>query len=380
MPDLNHENLSKENMIKLSKSSISDLEKQEVARVLDCEFLGMGAEVVKFEKELSDFFGRPAVCVTNGTAALHLALQASGIGVGDEVLVQSLTYLASFQAISATGAAPVSCDVKKDTLTIDWRDAEKRLTSRTKAIMPMHYAGGVGDIDDVYRFAEQNGLRVIEDAAHAFGSSHNKKLVGSFGDVACFSFDGIKNITSGEGGCIVTNDNNILQTVCDARLLGVKKDTEKRYLGERSWKFDVSEQGWRYHMNNIMAAIGIVQLDRFEDFSRKRRELAIRYDELLTDSNINPIQHNYNEVVPHIYVVRLPSGVDRNNVEKQLLRKGIQSGVHYQPNHWLTKYKKNDKLQVTDDQYSNLLTLPLHPDIEINDVEYVCDNLLRACQ
>ena len=367
-------------MIRLSKSCLSHLEKSAVMKVLDKEYLGMGEEVQEFEKALTSFFGRPAVCVSSGTAALHLALQAVGINNGDEVLVQSLTYVASFQAISATGATPIACDIDPDTLWIDLKDAESKLTQNTKAIMPVHYSGGVGNLEQVYVFADRHGLRVIEDAAHAFGTNYMGKKVGGFGDIACFSFDGIKNITSGEGGCIVTNDNNILQTVCDARLLGVKKDTEKRYLGERSWKFDVSEQGWRYHMNNIMAAIGIVQLDRFEDFSRKRRELAIRYDELLTDSNINPIQHNYNEVVPHIYVVRLPSGVDRNNVEKQLLRKGIQSGVHYQPNHWLTKYKKNDKLQVTDDQYSNLLTLPLHPDIEINDVEYVCDNLLRACQ
>jgi len=367
-------------MIRLSKSCLSHLEKSAVMKVLDKEFLGMGEEVREFEKLLTSFFGRPAVCVSSGTAALHLALQAAGINNGDEVLVQSLTYVASFQAISATGATPIACDVDSDTLCIDLKDAESKLTQNTKAIMPVHYSGGVGNLEQVYAFADRHDLRVIEDAAHALGTSYMGKRVGGFGDIACFSFDGIKNITSGEGGCIVTNDNNILQAVRDTRLLGVKKDTEKRYSGERSWKFDVSEQGWRYHMSNIMAAIGIVQLGKLEGFSRKRRELAIRYDELLTDSNINPIQHNYNEVVPHIYVVRLPGGVDRSNVEKQLLRKGIQSGIHYHPNHWLTKYKTNDKLKVTDDQYLNLLTLPLHSDIEINDVEYICENLLRACQ
>jgi dTDP-4-amino-4,6-dideoxygalactose transaminase len=381
MPDLNHENLSKENMIKLSKSSISDLEKQEVARVLDCEFLGMGAEVVKFEKELSDFFGRPAVCVTNGTAALHLALQASGIGVGDEVLVQSLTYLASFQAISATGAAPVSCDVKKDTLTIDWRDAEKRLTSRTKAIMPMHYAGGVGDIDDVYRFAEQNGLRVIEDAAHAFGSSHNKKLVGSFGDVACFSFDGIKNITSGEGGCIVSDDEDLLNLVRDARLLGVVGDSSKRKKGERSWFPNVLMQGWRYHMSDIMATIGSVQLSRFTQFQEKRCILLKRYLENLEgEEGVCPIQYSLGSVVPHIFCVKLSSSIDRTRLRESMLENGIQTGVHYFPNHQLKFYFNNDiePLRVTESVATQLLSLPMHVDLSLNEVDYICSALKRA--
>ena len=231
--------------------------------VLDREFLGMGAEVQMFEKLLSAFFGRPAVCVANGTAALQLALQACEIGPGDEVLVQSLTYVASFQAISATGARPVACDIENATLTLDWRDAEKRLTTKTKAIMPVHYSGGVGALNEIYSFARKHSLRVIEDAAHAFGSVYQGKRVGGFGDVACFSFDGIKNITSGEGGCVVTDDPDVLRRVQDARLLGVEKDTEKRYMVQRSWEFDWSTQCLRYHMSNIMASIRMEQLKRF---------------------------------------------------------------------------------------------------------------------
>jgi dTDP-4-amino-4,6-dideoxygalactose transaminase len=212
--------------------------------------------------------------VVNGTAALQLALQAAGIWQGDEVLVQSLTYVASFQAISATGARPVACDVDAETLCLDWRDAEKRLTPRTKAVMPVHYAGGVGALDEIYAFAEKYGLRVIEDAAHAFGTEYQGKKVGEFGDIVCFSFDGIKNITSGEGGCIVTNDEEVLRKVRDARLLGVEKDTEKRFSGGRSWEFDVTAQGWRYHMSNIMAAIGLEQLKRFPENASQRQVLA----------------------------------------------------------------------------------------------------------
>ena len=259
-------------MIRLSKSSISEAEKQAVIRVLDKEYLGMGAEVQMFEKMLSEYFGRTAVCVANGTAALQLAVQATGIGHGDEVLIPSLTYVASFQAISATGAKPIACDIDAKTCMLNWKDAEKRLTPLTKAVMPVHYTGGVGPLDEIYSFAKLNNLRVIEDAAHAFGTIYKQKKIGGFGDISCFSFDGIKNITCGEGGCIVTDDLDIIRKVQDARLVGVEKDTEKRYTGQRSWEFDVTAQGWRYHMSNIMAAIGIEQFKRLK---HKNAELII---------------------------------------------------------------------------------------------------------
>ena len=247
-------------------------ERTSVDHVLKKEFLGMGDEVRQFEEMLEDFFGRPALCVSSGTSALHLSLQALGIGPGDEVLVQSLTYVASFQAISAVGAIPVACDVDPETLCIDLNDANKLITSKTKAIMPVHYSGGVGSLKEVYDFANVNNIRVIEDAAHAFGTIYKGKKVGGFGDISCFSFDGIKNITSGEGGCVVTNDRSVLQKISDARLLGVEKDTEMRFSGNRSWNFDVKIQGWRYHMSNIMAAIGIQQLN-FQNLQKNAKIL-----------------------------------------------------------------------------------------------------------
>ena len=197
--------------IKLSKSSLGDLEKRAVQRILEGEFLGMGQEVGHFEAELTNFLGRPAVCVATGTAALHLALQAIDLQPGDEVLVQSLTYVASFQAIVAAGAIPVACDIHPDSLAIDLADAQAKLSPKTKAIMPVYYAGKPQQVDEITKFARINNLRIIEDSAHAFGSRHRGQLVGSFGDITCFSFDGIKNITSGEGGCIVTDDTNVIR-------------------------------------------------------------------------------------------------------------------------------------------------------------------------
>lgn len=367
-----------EKVIRLSKSCIGEDEKLAVTGVLDREFLGMGAEVQQFEQALSEFFGRPAVCVVNGTAALQLALQACGIGPGDEVLVQSLTYVASFQAISATGATPVACDIDPATLTLDWRDAEKRLTPRTKALMPVHYSGGVGALDEIYAFARRHDLRVIEDAAHAFGTVHQGKRVGGFGDVACFSFDGIKNITSGEGGCVVTDDPDVLRRIQDTRLLGVVKDTEKRYAGQRSWAFDVTEQGWRYHMSNIMAAIGLAQLKRFPEMTAKRQHLARCYDELLRGHRqIQNFPKDYDAIVPHIYVVHIRDVLDRKQVQEQLLEMGIQTGIHYQPNHVLGYYSKRTAapLPATDAVFPGLLSLPLHPDLDKEDVERVCKAL-----
>lgn len=368
-------------MIRLSKSVIGPKEKEAVLRVLDNEYLGMGAEVQQFEEALSAFFGRPAVCVNTGTAALHLAVQGCDIATGDEVLVPSLTYLASFQAIAATGARPVACDIDPQTLTLDWRDAERRLTPRTKAIMPVHYTGGVGDLEGIYGFAQRNGLRVIEDAAHAFGTTHQGKRVGSFGDILCFSFDGIKNITSGEGGCVVTDDVAVLQRIRDARLLGVEKDTEQRYSGGRSWEFQVRQLGWRYHMSNIMAAIGIVQLERFEEFSLKRRTLARSYDDLLRPIKaVQSIPHNYDYVVPHIYVVRIKGLENRTVLRNKLLQDGIQTGIHYMPNHWLDFFSQShDELPIpiVDSVYPEIISLPLHPDLEQSDIEFVCSSLCK---
>lgn len=358
---------------------IGDSEKEAVLGVLEREYLGMGAEVQQFEEKLSSFFSRPAVCVNTGTAALHLALQACGIGVGDEVLVPSLTFVASFQAISSSGAWPVACDIDPTTLTLDWRDAERRLSPCTKAVMPVHYSGGVGDLDGIYNFAQRNGLRVVEDAAHAFGTTYRGRRIGSFGEISCFSFDGIKNITSGEGGCVVTSEEIVLQKLRDARLLGVEKDTEQRYSGKRSWEFQVRTQGWRYHMSNIMAAIGLAQLAGFEERARKRREIARWYDlRLSNEPRISIISHDYNDVVPHIYVIRITGLGDRDKLRAWLLEQGIETGVHYQPNHKLDFFMKKDSLPplpIVEKIYSELLSLPLHPDLNKQDLEYICDKL-----
>ncbi len=371
---------TKRQIIRLSKSCIGPSEIDAVTKVLKKEFLGMGDQVKEFEDQLSELFGRPVVCVVNGTAALHLALQAIGLNSGDEVLVQSLTYVASIQAITSTNAKPVFCDINPETLTIDLADAEKRISSKTKAIMPVHYAGGVGNLEEIYSFAKKHNLRVIEDSAHAFGTIHSNKLVGSFGDISCFSFDGIKNITSGEGGCIVTDDIDVIRKIKDSRLLGVEKDTDNRFAGKRSWEFDVKKQGWRYHMSNIMAAIGIEQLKRIEEFSLKRKSYSKLYAELLSVSKyISFPKINYDSAMMHIFPVIIDKTFDRDEIRKSLQDKGIQTGIHYYPNHLLSYFfeESNSFLKNTEEIYSKLITLPLHPDLTIDDIKYVTNTILE---
>ncbi|MDE1326602.1 DegT/DnrJ/EryC1/StrS family aminotransferase [Vibrio aestuarianus] len=360
--------------IRLSKSSIGEEEKSAVLAVLDKEFLGMGLEVKLFEEEIASYIGVDSsnvICVNTGTAALHLAVESMDIGMGDEVLVPSLTYVASFQAISATGAIPIACDVDENTCFIDIEDAERRITSRTKAIMPVHYASNSHQMPLLYDFANKYNLRVIEDAAHSFTSSRNGKMVGSEGDVICFSFDGIKNITSGEGGAIITSDLKVQQRIRDARLLGVENDSERRYNGERSWTFDVNHQGYRYHMSNIMAAIGREQLKKSSEFAKRRKEIAKRYSvELRELQCIHLLDLDFNEVTPHIFVVKVING-NRDKLRYMLMDKGIECGVHYQPNHYLSLYKSNYSLPVTELLSKQLLTLPMHIDLTDSDIDYI---------
>jgi dTDP-4-amino-4,6-dideoxygalactose transaminase len=365
------------NSIRLSKSVIGLEEIEAVTAVLKKEFLGMGEEVFKFEKELSSYIGSPTVCVNTGTAALQLALQACDIGTGDEVLVQSLTYLASFQAVSATGAKPIACEVNSHDLTIDLRDAEKRLTKNTKAIMPIHYSGNPGDLDAIYSFARKHNLRVIEDGAHAFGSFYKNNLIGSFGDICCFSFDGIKNITSGEGGAIVTKDEAIINRIKDLRLLGVSKDSDNRYKNQRTWELSVKEQGWRFHMSNIMASIGIEQLKKFKVFQEKRKELAKQYQKLLSGvTEVEFLDIDYNFITPHIFVIKVKNG-KRNFLKTELEKEGVQTGIHYYPNH-LLEYYLSYALPTTELIYSSLLTLPLHPDLKKSDVDFICSIIKKV--
>ncbi len=367
-------------MIRLSKSCLSRKEISNVSRVLKKEFLGMGNEVKLFENELKDFFKRPALCVNSGTAAVHLALQACSIKKGDEVLVPAVTYLATFQAITATGAKPVLCDINLEDLNISIKSVKKNFSKKTKAIIPVHFMGHPCELNEIYEFAKRKKIRVIEDSAHAFGSFYKNKKIGSIGDINCFSFDGIKNITSGEGGCVVSKDKKILQRVSDARLLGVMGESKKRYKNERSWKFEVKEQGWRYHMSDINAAIGRVQLKRFKELSKKRKSLSRYYEKLLLKNDkFKIIKRDFNKEVPHIFCVVINNLKKRGLFVKELARQNIQLGTHYYPGYKLKYYKKDKKFfPNTERIFDKVITLPLHPDLNFKKIKLIVKKITNT--
>ena len=370
-------------IVRLSKSSVGINEQAALARVVAAGYLGMGEEVRLFEGEVAAFLGGglEVVAVATGTAALHLAVAGLDIGPGDEVLVPTLTYVASFQAIAATGAIPVACDVRDDTLAIDLADAARRVGPRTRAIMPVHYASHPGERAAIFAFAAARGLRVIEDAAHSFGGRDvTGARIGADGDIVCFSFDGIKNITCGEGGALVTRDPALAQRARDARLLGVEKDTEKRFSGQRSWDFDVVRQGFRYHMSNLMAAVGRVQLTRLEGFAGRRRALAERYRAAFAGSNaVRILPLDYDRMVPHIFVVRVAPD-RRDGLMAHLRARDIECGLHYKPNHLLTLFADGEARPVAETVYAEMLSLPLHAELGDAEQERVIAAVVTFCE
>ncbi len=373
--------------VRVSGSAVGSDELARIAAVFERGYLGMGADVKEFEVALGCYFNRETACTATGTAALQLAVQAAEVGPGDEVLVPSLTYVASFQAISATGARPVPVDVLDSSLTIDPADAARRLTPQTRAIMPVYYGGGIQQRSGIRALAEANGIRIIEDAAHAFGSTIDGALVGSDGDISCFSFDPIKNLTSGEGGCVVSDDEQVMSRVRDARLLGVIGDSQARHSERRLYEFEVEEQGWRYHMSNICAAIGIAQFEKFEATARRRQELARIYNEaFLGNDSVQVLPYTYaeGEVVPHIYVVRFRDRDTRELIKARLLEEcNVETALHWFPNHYLDRFRTEGlSLPVTENAFERMLTLPLHTKVTDDQVamigEFVNSELSRV--
>ncbi|HPP07462.1 MAG TPA: DegT/DnrJ/EryC1/StrS family aminotransferase, partial [Syntrophorhabdaceae bacterium] len=307
-----------------------------------------------------------------GTSALHIAIDSAGIGAGDEVIVPSLTFCATIEAITATGATPVFCEIEPDTLNIDIDDAEKRITNKTKAIRPVHYCGNSCDMDRLIKIGRKRDILVIEDAAHAFGSNYKGRKIGSFGDITCFSFDPIKNITCGEGGAVVVHDENLADIIRKKRNLGIDREAWSRYKGKKSWYYEVSVQGYRYHMSNINAAIGLVQLKKVDRFIKRKREIVRRYNEAFSDIKaISLLRWNLNEVAPFSYMMRITNG-KRDDLIEYLNEHGIGSGVHYIPNHLQPLFKPySTALPVTEKIWQEIITLPLFYDMTDDDADDV---------
>jgi perosamine synthetase len=362
-------------MIPVQRPCLGQEELRLVREVFDSRWLGMGSVTKAFEDRLATLLGvRHVVAVNTGTSALHLALNALEFEPGDEVIVPSLTFVATAQVILQVGARPVFCEVSPDTLNLDLADAFSRVTPRTKAFLPVHYGGLSCEMDRLLPFARERGIRIVEDAAHAFGSTFKGRPIGGLGDLTCFSFDPIKNITCGEGGAVTTNDDELARRLVPARILGIDNDTWNRYRNERNWFYQVVHPGFRYHLSNINAAIGLAQLDRFDDFRYRKRAVVRRYDEAFADlSGLALIRHDLDEEFPFFYIVRVRDR-RRESLMSYLKERGVGSGVHYIPNHIQPLFSEYaTPLPITEHVFEEILTLPLYVEITDDEVHRVIE-------
>lgn len=354
-------------------------EVQEAARqALEAGWLGMGRLSRQFEEGLDRYLGlkgRRAVSTNSCTEALHLAGRLIGLGSGDEVICPSFTYVAGHQALSRTGADIVFCDVEDGSLSIDPARVAELVTDRTRAILAVDYLGFPCRLDDLTSLAARHGLRVIEDAAHAFGSQSEGRPVGSFGDITCFSFGPVKMITTLEGGAVITPDPADVQVLHELRHLGIDSDTDARYRNQRNWEFDVVRQGYRCHLGSVPAAIGLAQLELVDEFIHNRQDYCRRYDEALRDlgEHLTFFDTDWKGVAPYIYVLRLKDGSRRQDLIRHLGERGIATGIHFLGAHEFSFYagSRRGPLPVTAAVTQQVLTLPLHPYMDDGTIDRV---------
>jgi dTDP-4-amino-4,6-dideoxygalactose transaminase len=365
-------------MIPVFKPSLGKEELDLIKEVFNSNWLGFGSYVIDFENVIRDFIGaKNVIAVNSGTSALHLALESSGVSSGDEVIVPSLTFCASVQAITALGAKPIFCEVLPSTLCIDTSDILPRITSKTKAIMPIHYCGIAAQMDVLLDIGAKNNIVIIEDAAHAFGSSFNGLKLGSFGNLTCFSFDPIKNITCGEGGAITTNNDELAHLIRKKRILGIEHDSWYRREHNLDWHYEITTQGYRYHMNNINAAIGLSQFKKIDSFRSAKIKIVKLYNEAFSQiGNISTMAWNLNEDFPFAYVIRISKN-RRNGLKNFLKQKGIDTGINYIPNHLHPFFNTGLKLPVTEKIYEEIITLPLFTDMNEQEITYVINNVFE---
>ncbi len=352
-----------------------------VAEVLRSGWWGQGPKTAEFEQRFAEFVGAPlAVSLNSATAALHLALTVAGVE-GAEVITTPMTFVSTNHAILYNRAIPVFADILADTLHIDPDDIERKIAPRTKAIMAVDYGGHPADLDRLQAIAQTHNLLLIEDAAHAAGSTYKGRPVGSIAPMTCFSFHPVKNLATGDGGMITLGDPEWAERVRRLRWVGINKDTwvrsddadESRY----AWQYDVTELGFKYHTNDIMAAIALVQLQRLPQTNARRRAIAAMYDAGLGDLGWIQLPPHRPDVVSaqHNYVIHLDN---RDGLAAWLREHKIATGMHYIPNHLYAMYRPYaTPLPVAEREWKRLLTLPLFPALTDDEVIYIIETIRR---
>jgi dTDP-4-amino-4,6-dideoxygalactose transaminase len=372
--------------VPLSDVIVDDELAEAALEVIRSGWWSMGPRVAELEQEFADFCGaRHAVAVDSGTAALHLALLAVGCGLGDEVVVPSLNFVAAANTIVNTGAEPVFCDILgPDELNLDPADVEAAVGPRTRAVVTLHYGGFPCAMDAVDELAERHGLAVVEDAAHAPGASLGGRMCGTLGRVGCFSFFANKNLPVGEGGMVLTNEDELAERLRLLRSHGMTTLTWDRHRGHAS-SYDVVAPGFNYRLDELRATVALVQLRRLPDENAARGRIAARYREGL-DGEAGlalpfRLGNEHRKSSHHLAVVVLPEGTDRDALRAELADSGIQTSVHYPPIHAFTQYRaagSRRPLPRTDAVAPRLLTLPLYGRMSDEQADAVVEALLGA--
>ena len=372
--------------IQLCELNYDEKEKLVVERILNREWLTMGETVVEFEDKFARFLGEnvTAVAVSSATAAMHLLLMAIGVGTDDEVIIPGLTFVSDANVVSQLGAKPVFADSNSiSDLNVSVDDIINKITEKTKAVVIVHFAGYPLDLKRLKDICEQRGIFLIEDVAHAPGAELNKRKCGTFGHASFFSFFSNKNLACGEGGMIVTKDAILAERLSTLRSHGMSSLTAERHKGRTS-SYDVIEVGLNYRLDEIRAAIGLVQLEKLKDGNAKRGDLTHRYRDQLADTNLHiPFSEHSGDILPayHIFPIILPRGYNRQLVIERLRDERIQASIHYPSFASFTAYKhliKDGDLPVVDEITARELTLPLHPRMSFHHVDFIC-KVLKEC-
>lgn len=373
-------------MIPYGKQTIEEDDIQAVVDVLKSDFLTTGPKIAEFEQTVADYVGaKYAVAISNGTSALHAACFAAGIGPGDEVITTPLTFAASANCVLYCGGTPVFADVDPRTYNIDPEDIRRKITDRTKAIIAVHLAGQPCDMDAIHSIAHEHGLIVIEDGAHALGSVYKGKKVGSLSDMTTFSFHPVKPITTGEGGMIVTDNEEFYKKMVLFRSHGITRDDSMMTRNDGPWFYQQFDLGYNYRITDIQCALGCSQMKKLDRFLKRRKELVARYNEAFADcSNIvTPYQLPDTESGWHLYIVQVKN-CDRKQVFEVLREKGIGVNVHYIPVYMHPYYQEHGYKDVhcanAEEIYSHIISLPLYPGLTDEQQDYVIDTLKSLCE
>ena len=350
-----------------------------VNSILKEAWLGHGKYVKDFEDKISSFIDnekRDVVAVSTGTSAAHLSLLAVGVKPGDEVIISALNFVGVAQAISATGAKPVFCDID-DNMTLDVEKTEMLINKKTAAIITLDYGSNQCDLDQFINLGKKYNIRIIHDAAHSFGWKNKGRMTGSFGDICFFSFDPVKCFTAIDAGVIVLSDKDEKKWIIEARTVGQSHDMTTYGKNVKMEFKQVEHVGFRYHVSNVHAVLGMNQLDKYERISSSRQQTCDKYNHAFSDLDfVEPIGKKYDDVIPFLYVVRIKNN-QRKSLKNFLNNNGVETHVHWAPLHWYKMYQsaKTSDMSVTNTAGMEVLSLPLHSCMAEDDSSYVIDKI-----